>query len=254
MPRPVLSVAAPGRENPLILAGEHTPERGDGATTLAGRIDWWRIAPTLLTTAFAIVYVIVKPRSPDLAAHIFRAELFGREGFTIWNGQWYGGHHTPAYSVLSPPLVWLLGPQVTAALASIGATACFTELVRRHFGVRHYRLGALWFGFGAVSLMATNRVPFALGVAFGTAATLALQRERRLLAPMLAVLSAISSPVAGLFMAMGGLAYALAAHGEGVPIKRRDGMALAAGAFVPPVLLTIAFPEGGYAPFPFSAY
>ncbi|MGI8846146.1 MAG: hypothetical protein ACR2HC_08250, partial [Thermoleophilaceae bacterium] len=42
--------------------------------------------------------------------------------------------------------------------------------------------------------------------------------------------------------------------GEGVPIKRRDGMALAAGAFVPPVLLTIAFPEGGYAPFPFSAY
>ena len=139
--------------------------------------------PTLLTTALAVAYVIVKPRSPDLAAHIFRAELFGREGFTIWNGQWYGGHHTPAYSILSPPLVWLLGPQVMGALAAIGATACFTELARRHFGPQRYRWGALWFGLGSASLMATNRLPFALGVAFALAAVLALQRDRRLLAP-----------------------------------------------------------------------
>ena len=97
-------------------------------------------------------------------------------------------------------------------------------------------------------------MPFALGTAFGLAAALALQRDRRLLAPLLAVLSAISSPVAGLFVAMGGVAYALAARGEGVPIKRRDGLALAAGGLIPPVLLTVAFPEGGYAPFPFTAY
>lgn len=201
-----------------------------------------------------MIYIIVKPRSPDLAAHIFRAELFGREGFTIWNGQWYGGHHTPAYSVLSPPLVWLLGPQVMGALSSVGATACFTELVRRHFGDPRYRWGALWFGLGSASLMATNRLPFALGVAFGVAAALALQRDRRLAAPFLAVLCAIGSPVAGLFVTMAGTSYALAARGEGVPIKRWDGIALAAGGIVPPVLLTIAFPEGGYAPFPFSAY
>ncbi len=207
-----------------------------------------------MTLVLAVVYVIVKPRSPDLAAHVFRAELFGREGFTIWNGQWYGGHHTPAYSVLSPPLVWLLGPQLMGAISSVGATICFTELVRRHFGNPQYRWGALWFGLGSASLMATNRLPFALGVAFGLACVLAVQRERRLVAPLLAVLSAISSPVAGLFVAMGGAAYAIAARGEGVPIKRRDGLALAAGGLVPPVLLTFAFPEGGYAPFPFTAY
>jgi hypothetical protein len=218
------------------------------------RLDLWRLAPTLIAIALAAVYLIIKPRSPDLAAHIFRSELFGREGFTLWNGQWYGGHHTPAYSVLSPPLGWLLGPQLMGAISAVVATTCFTEIARRHFGPRAARFGTIWFGFGSATLLFTNRLPFALGTAFGMAAVLALQRERRLLAPFLAVLSAISSPVAGLFLAMVGLGHALAARGGAWAPARRPGMALAVAAFVPPVLLTLAFPEGGYAPYPFSSY
>lgn len=217
------------------------------------RIDWWRIAPTLIAAVLAAVYLYFKPRTPDLAAHIFRSELFGREGFTIWNGQWYGGHHTPAYSILSPPLGWLLGPQLMGAFAAVGATACFTELMRGAYGAVASRLGTVWFGVGSATLLFTNRLPFALGVAFGLAAALALQRRRRLLAPALAVLSAISSPVAGLFVAMGGIAMALA-HWRTGGCERRDGIVLAAAAFVPPALLSLAFPEGGWAPFPFSAY
>jgi hypothetical protein len=212
------------------------------------------VAPTIAAALLAGLYLVLKPRSPDLAAHVFRADLFGREGFTIWNGQWYGGHHTPAYSVLSPPLSWLLGPQLMGALSTVGATACFTELARRHFGAQAARLGTLWFGIGSASLLFTNRLPFALGVGFGVAAVLAVQRDRRVLAPFLAVLSAISSPVAGLFLAMAGVAHALAARGEGVPIKRRDGAWLAVAGLGPPVLLTIAFTEGGYAPFPFTSF
>jgi hypothetical protein len=219
-----------------------------------GRIDWWRLAPTLISAALAVLYVLIKPRSPDLAAHIFRSDLFAREGFTIWNGQWYGGHHTPAYSILSPPLGHYLGPQLMGALSAVAATACATAVARRHWGAEAARWGTLWFGFGFGLWLFTNRLPFMLGVAFGAAAILALQRDRRMLAPLLAVLSAISSPVAGLFLAMGGVAYALAARGEGVPIKRADGAALAVAGLLPPVLLTLAFPEGGYAPFPFSAY
>ena len=181
------------------------------------------VAPDPGGAALALVYLIVKPRSPDLAAHVFRSDLFGREGFTIWNGQWYGGHHTPAYSLLSPPLGWLLGPQLMGALSAVAATACFTELAARHFGAQAARFGTIWFGVGSATLLATNRLPFALGTAFGLAAALALQRDRLLLAPVLAVLSAISSPVAGLFVAMAGLAYALAARGEGVPVKRAAG-------------------------------
>ena len=64
--------------------------------------------------------------------------------------------------------------------------------------------------------------------------------------------------MAGLFLAMGGVAHALAHWRRGTNARghsaRSDGIVLAAAAFVPPVLLTVAFPEGGYAPFPFSAY
>ena len=217
-------------------------------------MDWWRLAPTLVSIALALVYLVLNPRSPDLAAHLFRSDLFGREGFTIWNGQWYGGHHTPAYSLLSPPLGWLLGPQLMGALSAVAATVCFTELARRHFGPEAARLGTMWFGVGSATLLFTNRLPFALGTAFALAAALALQRDRPVLAPLLGALSAVSSPVAGLFAGMAGLAYAIAARGEGVPIKRRAGLALAAGSVVPPILLSLAFPEGGYAPFPFSSY
>ena len=265
MPRLSLSVAAP----PRGPAARAAPEGAEAAPEHAvqarrRRPDWWRIAPALVSLALAVVYLIVKPRSPDLAAHIFRSELFGREGFTIWNGQWYGGHHTPAYSFLSPPFGWLLGPPLMGAIAAVASTIFFTEIARAHWGPRAARLGTLWYGVGSATLLFTNRLPFALGVAFAMAAVLALQRDRRLLALVLGVLSPMSSPVAGLFLTMGALAYALAARGDGqrgapppfaTPRRKRiDGIALAAAGLVPPVLLTVAFPEGGYAPFPFSAY
>jgi hypothetical protein len=240
-PRPGQSPAAP----PSSLELDGASRRRDAA---------WRIAPTLICVALAVVYLILEPRSPDLAAHIFRSELFGREGFTIWNGQWYGGHHTPAYSILSPPLGWLLGPQPMGAISAVLATALFTELMRRAYGSAAARLGTVWMGLGFGMWLFTNRLPFLLGAAFGMAAALALQRRRRVLAPLLAVLSAISSPVAGLFLAMGGVGHALANRRGGGRLARRDGIVLAAAAFVPPVLLTVAFPEGGYAPFPFSAF
>ena len=140
------------------------------------------------------------------------------------------------------------------ALSAVAATACFTELARGHFGAHAARLGTIWFGAGSATLLFTNRLPFALGTAFALAAALALQRDRPVLAPLLGALSAVSSPVAGLFAGMAGLAYAIAARGEGVPIKRRAGLALAAGSVLPPIALSLAFPEGGYAPFPFSSY
>ena len=226
-----------------------SPERGS---------LFWRVAPTVLAALFAAAYLIIGPRSPDLAAHIFRAELFAREGFTIWNGEWYGGHHTPAYSVLSPPLGWILTPQVMGALSAVAATAAFTEVARGHWGPRAARLGTMIFGAGSATMLFTNRLPFALGVAFAMAAVLALQRRPTgrgaLLAPVLAILCALSSPVAALYLAMVGAAYALAATGDGLRSARRAGIAMGAGAFLTPVLLNVAFPEGGYAPILFGTY
>ena len=243
---PVAPPAAPTVERQPVYGPTHLP--------LRERVDWWRLAPSALAALLAAVYLVMSPRSPDLAAHVFRADLFGKEGFTIWNGQWYGGHHTPAYSLLSPPLGWLLGPQLMGALSAIAATACFTELARGHWGNQAARLGTLLFGAGSATLLFTNRLPFALGVAFGMGAVLALQHGRRITAPVLAVLSALGSPVAGLYVFMAGLAYALAARGHGARRRRVDGLWLGAGGLVPPTLLNIAFPEGGYAPMLFSTY
>jgi hypothetical protein len=250
VPEPVFSVAAPPRSRQAEVAAPTPPESSTEAPDGARGGWWpdlWHLAPTLIAAALAVVYLIIKPRSPDLAAHIFRSELFGREGFTIWNGQWYGGHHTPAYSILSPPIGWLLGPQLMGAISAVVATACFTEVARKHFGHRAARFGTMWFAIGSATLLFTNRLPFALGVAFGMAAVVALQRKRPVLAPVLGILCAISSPVAGLFLAMVGVGKALAAKGGAWAPGRREGVALAAAAFVPPVLLTLAFPEGGYA-------
>jgi hypothetical protein len=216
------------------------------------RIDPWHVAPVAAAIVLAAVYLIWEPRTVDLAAHTFRADLFAEEGFTIWNGQWYGGHHTPAYSIISPPLAALLGPPLALALAAVASAALFPPLARRAFGDVQARWGSLWFGIGTGTLLFTARLPFALGVAFGLAALLALQRRRYGWAIVFAALCPLGSPVAGLFLAMAGIAVALAARRDRT--KRYEGIAIAVAAFVPPLFLAWAFPEGGWAPFPFTAY
>ena len=255
MLRAVISaVTAPPRAPATEPAEAPAPRsrRGEFAQPWYRRIDWWQVAPILVALVFAIVYLIWQPRTVDLAAHTFRAELFGEEGFTIWNGQWYGGHHTPAYSIISPPLACLLSPPVALAIAAVACAALFPPLARGHFGPERARWGSIWFAAATATLLFTSRLPFAIGVAFGLAALLALQRHRYVLAIVLAVLCPLGSPVAGLFLAMAGIAYAIAERRNRV--NRLEGLAIAAAAFIPPVFLAWAFPEGGWAPFPTSAF
>ncbi|MDQ3720546.1 MAG: hypothetical protein M3350_07180 [Actinomycetota bacterium] len=255
--RPAFSVSVPQRERGPQTAASREPSEEPAKPRRDRprwqRVDPWRVAPVAVTALFALVVLVWAPRTVDLAAHQFRADLFGREGFTIWNGQWYGGHHTPAYSVLSPPLAWLLTPRLILALAAVGSAALFERLVRRAFGDAA-RWGAVFFGFGAATLLFTSRLPFALGVFFGLAAVLALQRRRRFLAPVMALLCTLSSPVAGLFLALAGVAYALVVRGREREAQVTDGGLVILAALVPSLFLTLAFPEGGYAAFPLSVY
>ena len=207
----------------------------------------WRIAPLVAAALTVAAYFAIDPRISDLPAAEFRTWLFETQGFTLWNGQWYAGHHTPGYSIVFPPLAALLGgPEVVGALSTLASAAIFTAIVHRHFGAAA-RWGAVWFGFAAGTLLFSSRLPWGLGAAFALGSVLALQRGRPWVAALLGVLATLSSPVAGAFLAMGAAAYALAGH-------RRDGAIVAASGLVPPLVLTTAFPEGGYHPFVFSSF
>src|SRR5690606_8006577 len=132
--------------------------------------------PALLTALVAgIAYLAIGPSTADLAAQTYRAELFDRVGFVLWDNAWYGGHHMPGYSLLYPPLGALFGPRLTAVLATIAATAAFTLLVRGH---RWGMLAACWFAVAVSAAMFSGRVPFVVGVAFAVGAALAAQRDR----------------------------------------------------------------------------
>ena len=212
-----------------------------------------RIAPTAVASLFAIVYVIISPPSLDLAAHLLRAKLFSAEGFGLWNNWWYAGHHVPGYSVLFPPVAALLTPQVAGGLAAVGTAALFEALARGHFGDDAW-LGALWFGAATATNLFTGRLTFA----FGLLPAHAGWRSRcSAIAPdwprSLAVLTALASPVAALFSALVGAAYAIAAYSRRRQFKTMlPGLSAIAGSLLPVLMLSVAFPEGGSEPFTFA--
>jgi hypothetical protein len=205
-----------------------------------------RVAPTALAAALAAVYLIWQPPSLDLAAAEYRAWLFDHAGFAIWDAQWYGGHHLPGYSVLFPPLAGWLGPRVLGALAVVAASFLFERIARGRYGAEAW-LGATWFALGAASALFSGRITFLLGLVPALGALLALQRGRRPLAVALGLLTPLASPVAALFLALAGTAYALGT-------RRVVGVAIAVTALTPVALLAIAFPEGGVEPFVASAF
>lgn len=210
-----------------------------------------RIAPTAVAGALALAYVVLSPPSLDLAAHLLRAKLFGAEGFGLWDNWWYSGHHVPGYSVLFPPVAWLLTPQVAGALAAVGTAVLFESLVWRHFGERAW-LGALWFGAATATDLYTGRLTFAFGLLPAVATAWALERRRPAPAAALAGLTALASPVAALFAALAGGAYAIGRYAAAREARAAGaGVGVAAAALIPVLILAVAFPEGGAEPFTF---
>jgi hypothetical protein len=216
------------------------------------RFDLRRAAPTLLAGALALAYAIASPPSLDLAAHLLRAKLFSSEAFGLWNNWWYAGHHVMSYSVLFPPVAAALTPQVAAAIAATATAAMFEPLARRHFGERAW-LGALWFGAATATNLFTGRLTFAFGLLPAVATALALQRRRPVVASALAVVTALASPVAALFAALAGIAFAIGSYADTRRLRAViPGVSAALAALVPVALLAIVFPEGGSEPFTFA--
>jgi hypothetical protein len=236
-----------------------------------------RALPTLVAAAFAAAYVIVAPPSVDLAAQLFRAHLFGVEGFGLWDNLWYAGHDIVGYGILFPAVASVLSPQLAAAIAATATAAVFEPLARRHFGTAALP-GAILFGAATAIDLYTGRLAFAFGALPALGAVAALDGGAVAPACALAALSALCSPVAALFAGLAAGGYALGAMLDGrrggpgdAPRSgphdgprdgARGGRRLAAAfpgaavlvaAIAPIALLAVAFPEGGVEPFAVGA-
>ncbi len=157
----------------------------------------------------AAAYLLWRPPSGDLAAATYRADLFARVGFTLWDNGWYGGHYLPGYSLLSPALGALLGERLLLALSVVAASACFALLVERAFEPSAARLAAGLFALGLCVELLSGRVAYDLGVAIALLALVALQRGHGVAACGLAVVTSVTSPVAGAFLGLAGVAWGL---------------------------------------------
>jgi hypothetical protein len=199
------------------------------------------------TAALIALWLVVDPRTPDLAAQVYRVGLYRELGFAVWDEHWYGGHGLPAYSLLYPPLASLVGMRTLAALSVLVSTVLFARLAEAQYGVAA-RWGAAWFAVAALGDVWSGRLTFAFGVSLALAAALAFARGRWLLAGVLAALCAAASPVAGALLGLAGLSLALA--------RRRPGALLVLAGPGAVVVLGAAalFPEGGYEPYPILSF
>jgi hypothetical protein len=231
------------------------------------RPDW--LPAVALSAALATAMLAWNPPVGDLAAQVFRTELFQRGGLGIWNGSWYGGHYTLTYSVLFPPLASLLGPRLVGTLAVVASSYLFDRLVRDRWG-EAARWATLWFAAGVVTLLADGQLTFALGVAFALATLRSLQLNRTALALAASAACALSSPVAAVSLA--GVLIAAAwdpsaqlqrlsrdrTRGPAavVPGDKTHGPAAWAASIALALTLipNLVFPGAGEFPFAFSSY
>lgn len=206
--------------------------------TLAKRAD---VQASVVAAAAALLWLLLAPRTPDLAAQSYRVGLFQREGFAIWDNGWYAGHHLPAYSLLFPPLAAALGMRVTGAIAAVVTAFCFARLADRHFGPQA-RAGILWFAAATATDLAIGRLTYALGTTLGMAALYATGRDKRLPAAALATLTAAATPLAGIFLALAGVTVLLRGW-------RARALTLIVPALGTALAMALVFPEGGRQPF-----
>jgi hypothetical protein len=194
-----------------------------------------------------LAWLLVAPRTPDLAAAAYRLDLFKHVGLAIYDEHWYGGHDLPGYSVLFPPLAWLLGLRAVGALSVLVSVLCFERLTLAAYGPSA-RWASVAFALAAVGDVWIGRLAFALGLSFALAAALAFSRRHSALAGLLAVMCAAASPVAGVLLALAALSDTLWRRSP------RALLALAAPALVVVLALAGLFPEGGSEPFPIVSF
>jgi hypothetical protein len=198
-------------------------------------------APALVGAAVAAAYLLAPPMGADLAAQLTFADMAREQWPVLLDRRWYGGINPLGYSVLSPPVMVLLGVRVATALGYLAGVVLLAALLR-HTGVPRPVLGGVAGALCLTGNLASSRTTFTLGLAVGLGSLLAVARRRPWLSDGLAVVAALTSPVAGLFLGLCGLALALSG-------RTRDGLRVSAAALAPTVAVGVLLGNGGRMPF-----
>jgi hypothetical protein len=194
------------------------------------------LAAALLCALLLALLVLPTRAGTDLSAAVARADFARAHPLVPLDLRWYGGSGQFGYSLTSQYVMGLLGATLTGVLASIAAAGAAAVLLVRG-GVRRPVLGSLAAAVSIAAGMVSGRATYALGLALGLWALVALRRSPAL-AGALVVLASATSPVAGLFAGLAGVALAVTG-------RRREGLLLAVAAAVPLALTGLLFGQGG---------
>ncbi|MCF2533594.1 hypothetical protein [Yinghuangia soli] len=208
----------------------------------------WRICH--IAVAFALpLYVgwglLLATGGGDLAAQYSWAEFAVRHPGTPYGLFWYGGIHVGSYSVLSPPLMALVGVRTLAAISGLISTWLLAALL-----VRTTHKVPTWPALiGALALwgnVVSGRATFALGVAAALGTLLVLvgpqiPRWRMVAGIAGTALTVLFSPVAGLFLLVAGAGFLL-------DRQWARGLALAIPTVAVGGLVSALFPSHGQQP------
>ncbi|HWK26953.1 MAG TPA: hypothetical protein VNS09_10335 [Solirubrobacter sp.] len=209
------------------------------------------LAPALGCALFCVGYLLVSPATADMAAHSYRAWLFQHEGLTVWNAQWYGGHHVLGYSLLFAPLAATLGPAIVGVVSALAAVLLFVPLARTAAPSPQAAAAASWlFTAGVLSNVLIGRMPFLLGIALAVAACSAARARRHVLSGIVALAAMLASPVAGVFLLLAAAAKLLAGGRSALTTALWVGLPALAGG----IALYQLFPEGGTDRFTATAF
>ncbi|WP_033818228.1 hypothetical protein [Kitasatospora sp. MBT63] len=217
-------------------------------------------AATLLAAALLCLWALfLAADAGDLAAQYAWTEFTSRYPDAAYNLSWYGGMHPASYSLIAPYLMGWLGVRTTGVLAGTVSAALAAGLLVRA-PLRRPMAPALWTAVALWANIASGRVTFAVGVAFGLAALGAVlpparsTRSRTHTVPfragaprpaaafLLAVLATMSSPVAGLFLCVAAAALVLTG-------RHREALTLMVGPVLVVGCTALVFPFHGIQPF-----
>ncbi|MFJ8824818.1 hypothetical protein ACIREE_23920 [Streptomyces sp. NPDC102467] len=222
------------------------PARRRPALAAHHRVALLATVPTL--PLYVVWALFLATGGGDLAAQQAWARFAADHGASAYNLFWYGGMHTANYSLISPYLMAELGVRPVTVASGVAAAWLGAVLVVRT-GISRPLVPAVLLSLALWCNVASGRTTFALGVAFGLGACVALCGRRGwgglVAAVACGALATMASPVAGLFLAVVGAGY----------LGARDWRR-AAALLVPPTVVvgttTLLFPFKGEQLMPLS--